>query len=273
MQQLLSLFSHQYAIRALVSGVFIAVCASVLGIILVQKHYSLIGHGLSDVGFAAVSIALAFGFSPMAVATPVVVAASFIIMAYSQQKKISGDTALGIVATASMALGVIVTAAAKGFNSDVYNYMFGSILTIKNSDMYLSVLLAAAVIGIFVIFYNRIFLISCDEEFAASSGIKINAYRYLIALLTAATVVVGMKLMGTLLISSLIIMPTVSAKMISDSFKSLVFIASGISVAAFCAGIIISFMLNLPAGASIVAANVLVMLMITLIKRIKILNN
>ena len=261
LSELIEIFRMPFMARAVAAGILISLCAALLGVILVLKHYSLIGHGLADVGFASMSAAVAFGLSPMLVSVPAVILASFIIMAYSQKKGVAGDTALGIVAAASIALGIILTSIKRGFNTDVYNYMFGSILAMTLSDIIISLVLAVIVIGLFVLFYNRIFLITVDETFASASGINVTLYQFLISFLTALTVVVGMKMMGTLLISSLVIIPTVTAKKISRSFKSLVIGASIISVICFMLGITASVLFNIPTGAGIVAASVIVMLL------------
>ena len=257
--KLIEIAKYPFVIRAFAAGVLISLCAALLGVILVLKHYSLIGHGLADVGFAAMSAAAAFGLSPMAVSVPAVITASFIIMAYSQKKGVAGDAALGIVAAASIALGVIITSVKKGFNTDVYNYMFGSILAMSFADIIISLVLAVVVIGLFILFYNRIFLITVDETFASASGINVNLYQFLISFLTALTVVVGMKMMGTLLISSLVIIPAATAKKISRSFKSLVVNSSIISVICFILGMISSVLFDIPTGAGIVAASVIFM--------------
>lgn len=254
--EITEIFKYPFVTRAVLAGILVALCAALLGVVLVLKHYSLIGHGLADVGFASLSIALALGLPPMAVSTPLIIVASFIIMTYSQKKGVSGDVALGILTTASISVGVIVTAVTNGFNIDVYNYMFGSILAMQDSDIIISVALAFVVIGLFVLFYNKIFLITSDENFAASLGINVTLYQFLISFLTALTVVIGMRMMGTLLISSLIILPSVTARKISRSFKSLVVLSSVISVFCFMIGIITSFVFNLPTGASVVAVNV-----------------
>ena len=259
---LVEIFKLPFVVRAFTAGILISLCAAVLGVVLVLKHYSLIGHGLADVGFAAMSAAVALGLSPMVVAAPAVIAASFIIMAYSQKKGVAGDAALGIAATASIAAGIIISSAAKGFNSDVYNYMFGSILAVNSADIIFSVCLTVLVVGLFILFYNRIFFITVDEIYAAASGINVTLYQFLISLLTAFTVVVGMKIMGTLLISALVIIPAVTAKKISRSFKGLVINSSVISAACFILGLSASVIFDIPAGAGIVAANVVVMVLI-----------
>jgi zinc transport system permease protein len=259
--KLIEIAKYPFVLRAIAAGVLISLCAALLGVILVLKHYSLIGHGLADVGFAAMSIATAFGLSPMIVSVPAVIIASFIIMAYSQKKGVAGDAALGTVAAASLAIGIIITSIKKGFNVDVYNYMFGSILAMSFADIIVSLVLAVIVIGLFILFYNRIFLITVDETFASASGINVTLYQFLISFLTALTVVVGMKMMGTLLISSLVIIPAVTAKKISRSFKSLVINASVISIICFILGITSSILFDIPTGAGIVAASVIFMLL------------
>ena len=267
MAAVFEMFSYPFVVRALVVGVLVSLCAALLGVVLVLKRYSMIGHALADVGFAALSIAMAVGVSPLYVSTPVLVVASFAIMAISQQKGVSGDVAIGVAATGSLAVGVIVTAMTRGFNIDVCNYMFGSILAMNRSDVALSLALSAAIIGLYALFFNRLFLITCDEDFARASGVNLTRYQFLIALLTALTIVVGMRMMGTLLISSLIIFPAVTARKLVSSFKALVVASAVVSVVCFVIGIVVSFLLNLPTGASIVAVNIVAMLAAAIAQR------
>ncbi|MCL1858913.1 MAG: metal ABC transporter permease [Oscillospiraceae bacterium] len=259
--KLIESFKLSIVARAFGAGILISLCAALLGVILVLKHYSLIGHGLADVGFAASSAAVAFGLPIMTVSVPAVIIASFIIMAYSQKKGVEGDTALGIVAASSIAVGSILISIKKGFNIDVSNYMFGSILALSSADIIISLVLAVIVISLFVLFYNRIFFITVDETFASASGINVTLYQFLISFLTALTVVVGMKMMGTLLISSLVIIPAATAKKISRSFKNLIINSSVISVICFTLGMISSILFDIPTGAGIVAASVIFMLL------------
>ena len=265
----LDLLAQPFVWRALAVGVMVAVCAALLGVVLVMKGYAMIGHGLADVGFAALSIAVAFNLPPLAVSMPIVVAASFIIMAVCQNKNIQGDVAIGATATAALAIGVIVTATTRGFNIDVYNFMFGSILTMTIGDVWLSAALAVTVAGLYILFYNRIFLITCDEEFARTTGINVPLYRFLISFLTAVTIVAGMRMMGTLLISSLIIFPAITARKLAGGFKSLVVIAVVISVCCFIIGFVLSAGFNLPTGAGIAASSIVLMALVTAIQSLK----
>lgn len=262
------MFSYPFVIRALVAGVLVSLCAALLGVILVVKRFSMIGHALADIGFAALALALALDVPPLYVSTPVLIAASFIIMAVSQRKSVSGDVAIGVAASGSLAVGVIVTSLTRGFNVDVLNYMFGSVLAMSRSDVILSVALSFVTICLYTLFFNRLFLVACDEEFARASGINLGRCHFLIALLTALTVAVGMRMMGTLLISSLIIFPVVTARKLAASFRAVTLGAAAVSVVCFVAGIVVSFEFNLPTGASVVAVNIVAMLAAEAIRKL-----
>ncbi len=267
MEELINLFSYPFMLRALITGTAISFSAALLGVILVLKRYSMIGHGLSDVAFCAVSLAVSLGLSPtqhIFVTLPVVVTASFVIMSLTRQGG-KGDVAIGMVSTGALSLGIIITSLSNGFNVDVYNYMFGSILASSENDMYLSLVLVSVVLVMFVVFYNRLFLITYDESFAKASGINVNFYQFLISFLTALTIVIGMRIMGTLLISSLIIFPAVTSKRLVKSFKSLVILSSVVAVFCFLCGLFASYYLDLPTGASIVGCNIIVCIATTLL--------
>lgn len=261
------MFSYPFVIRAFIVGVFVSLCAALLGVILVLKRYSLIGHGLADVGFASISLALAIGVSPILFSIPVIIITSFIIMYISQNKKINGDVSIGIFSTSALSIGVLLTSLTRGFNIDVYNYMFGSILAMNQGDLIFSVVLSLIVIVLFIIFYNRLFIITLDEQFARSSGINVTLYQFLISFLTALTVVLGMRMMGTLLISSLIIFPAIIARRIVSSFKSLIVVAAVVSIICFCLGMVMSFVLNTPTGATVVIINVIVLIIVSMLGR------
>ena len=268
MNDILVMFSYSFIQRALIVGLLISLCAALLGVILVQKRYSLIGHGLGDVGFASTSLAVALGLPILPVSIPIVVAAACAIMFYSQKVKSSGDIAIGMVSTGALATGVVITAVSGGFNVDVSDYMFGSILAMSDLDVVLSLILSAVIIILFVCCYNRLFLVTCDETFARASGIRVGFYQFIIALLTALTVVLGMRMMGSLLISSLIIFPAVTAGKLVKSFKAVVGVSVVLSMACFFLGILLSFKINLPTGASIVIVNIAVLLIVLGIRRL-----
>ena len=261
----MKIFSYPFVQRALIVGVLISFCAALLGVILVLKRYSLIGHGLANVGFTSLSLALAMQWSPLYVAIPIVVVAAFLIMLLSQRSTSGGDVTIGIVATTALAIGSIITSLARGFNIDVSSYMFGSILAMNSQDVMLTMILGVIVILLFGLFYNRLFLITYDESYAKSTGVSVTFYQFLISFLTALTVVLGMRMMGTLLISGLIILPAVTAKNLVNSFKAVVITAGIISVVCFILGILASFILNIPTGPSIVAVNVVVLMLASIL--------
>lgn len=253
MGEILNLLSYTFMQRAVLCGIAISFSAALIGVILTLKNYSMIGHGLGEVGFAAICLAVALGVSPIAFSIPIVIIAAIIIMFISQKKGESADIIIALVATGALALGVIITSFTSGFGTDSYNYMFGSILTMTKSDVVLSVILTVLSIGIYIVFYNRLFLITFDEKFAKSSGINVTLYQFLISILTAFIIVIGMRMMGTLLISSLIVFPCIIAKKTTVSFKGLVVMSGLLSVICFCIGMLVSFYLDLPTGAVIVA--------------------
>lgn len=267
--EIIKMFSYEFMQKAIIVGSIIALCASLLGVILVLKRYSMIGDGLSHVGFGALSVAVAFNAAPLTIAMPVVIAAAFFLLRLSENAKIKGDSAIAIISSSSIAIGVIVNAAFEGSNMDLNSYMFGSVLSMSGSDVYISVILAIVVLTIFVFFYNRIFAITFDESFAKATGIKTNFYNTLLAVLTAVTIVVGMRIMGTMLISSLIIFPALTSMRIFGNFKSVIISAGIISVVCFVIGIIISYIYSFPAGACIVVTNLGMFIIFSVIRYLK----
>ena len=259
MEQIIDLLSYSYIQKALICGICISFCAAIIGVILVLKKYSMIGHGLGEVGFASLALAVALNVPPLIVSIPLVMIAACIIMVISQKKGEDGDTTIAIVSTGALATGVIITSLTNGFNMDVSNYMFGSILAVSTGDVILSVILSAVLIGTYFVFYNRLFMISYDEAYAKTTGVSVKFYQFLISLITALVVVLGMRLMGTLLISSLIVFPAIIAIKLTNSFKGLVALSTVISVLCFILGMMISYFINLPTGASIVLVYIILL--------------
>lgn len=255
------MMSYPFLVRAVVVGVMVALCASLLGVSLVLKRYSMIGDGLSHVGFGALAIATALNAAPLKVSIPVVVLAAFLLLRISENSKIKGDAAIALISTGSLAVGVMVVSITTGMNVDVCNYMFGSILAMSKDDVTLSVILSVVVIVLYLLFYSKIFAVTFDETFAKATGTKTGVYNMLIALLTAITIVLGMRLMGALLISSLIIFPALTSMRVLKSFRAVVLCSSVLSVLCFLVGITISYVYSTPAGASIVIVNIFAFLL------------
>lgn len=252
-----SFFSTPILLRALVVGVLVSLCAALLGVSLVLKRYSMIGDGLSHVGFGALAIASVLNWTPMALTIPVVIASAFLLLRISGNSKIKGDSAIALISTGALAIGVMAVSLS-GTNSDLDSYLFGSIYAISSEDVVLSVILAVLVLILFVFFYTKIFAITFDENFAKATGTKTELYNMLIALLTAVTIVIGMRMMGSMLISSLIIFPALCSMRVFKSFRAVTICSAVISVTTFITGMIISYEIGTPGGASIVCVNIAV---------------
>lgn len=265
---LLEMLSYPFLVRAFLVGVLVSLCAALLGTSLVLKRYSMIGDGLSHVGFGALAIASALGVAPLAVAVPVVVVAAVLLLRVSQYGRVRGDAAIALISSGALAVGVLVISLTSGVNTNVSNYMFGSILTISGSDAVLSVILCAAVLVVFTLFYPRIFAVTFDETFARATGTKAEGYNMLLAILTAITVVLGMRMMGALLISSLIIFPALSAMRVFRSFRSVTICSAVLSVVCFTLGMTLSYALETPSGASVVAVNIIAFALFALAGRL-----
>lgn len=252
---LLEMFSYPFLVRAMIGGICISLCASLLGVSLVLKRYSMIGDGLSHVSFGALSIAVAFGWAPLAVSIPVVAAAAVLLLRITGNGKIKSDAAIAMISAGSLAIGIIVTSLTTGMTTDVSSYMFGSILAMSREDTCLSVVLSLVVLGMFVICYNKVFAVTFDESFAKATGVRVSAYNLLIAVLTAITIVLGMRMMGAMLISSLVIFPALTSMRVFKSFLGVVVSSGVVSVMCFFIGLILSYVYSIPAGASVVVVN------------------
>ncbi len=252
---LVQMFSYPFMQRALIAGVLVSLCAALLGVSLVLKRYSMIGDGLSHVSFGALAIAVALGMTPLYFSIPVVVLAAFFLLRMASHPHWNSDAAIAVMSASSLAVGIIVISRTTGMTTDVDNYMFGSVLAMTREDVALSVVLCVAVLVLFILFYHKLFAVTFDESFSRATGLKVERYNTLLAILTALTIVLGMRMMGAMLISSLVIFPALTAMRLFKSFRSVVVCSAVTSVACFCAGLTASFVLSTPVGASVVAAN------------------
>ena len=254
---MIEMLSYPFMQRAIIVGLLVSLSASLLGVSLVLRRFSMIGDGLSHVGFGALSIASVLSLSPMAVTIPVVVAAAILLLRLSERSKVSSESMIALISSSSLAIGVICVSLTTGMNTDVSSYMFGSVLSLSSDDAVLSVILSLAVLGLFILFYPRLFAVTFDENFSRATGTRTEIYNTLLAVLTAVTVVLGMRMMGALLISSLIIFPALSAMCLCRSFRAVVLSSAAISVACFLAGLVFSYFFETPTGASIVVADLI----------------
>lgn len=266
---IISMFSYSFILRALAVGILVSLCSALLGVSLVLKRYSMIGDGLSHVGFGSLAVAMACNAAPLAVAVPAVIVAAFLLLRVSENSKMKGDSAIALISTSSLAIGIMAISVSKGMNSDVYGYMFGSILAMSNGDVLLSIVLSVVVLILFVFFYHKIFAVTFDEDFARATGIHAGFYNMLIALLTAITIVLGMRMMGALLISALIIFPALTSMRVCRRFLSVILTSAFVSVFCFFVGLTVSYLFAAPTGASVVLVNVLVFLVFAVIGGIR----
>ena len=254
--QIAEFFSYSFAIRAVAVGGAVALCAALLGVSLVLKKYSMIGDGLSHVGFAILALSSAFGAADVSltVTIPVVMVCAVVLLRITENSRIRGDAAIAVLSTLSLAIGYIAMYKV-GTNVDVGSYMFGNMFTIKEGEAYFSLAVAVVVVVLFALFYHKIFAVTFDENFAGAAGVPVGAYNIMIASLTAVTIVLGMRMMGTLLISALIIFPALTSMRLFKSFKAVVISSSVVSLSCFFTGVIAAHILTVPAGSAVVVTN------------------
>ena len=268
-QTITEMMSHVFIQRAVLVGTLVSLCAALLGVSLVLKRYSMIGDGLSHVGFGVLTIATTFGAtSPLYIAIPCVTIAAIILLKIGNNRKLKSDSAIALISSSALAIGVAVTSVTTGMNTDVCNFMFGSILAMSQSDVYLSVAVSIMIAILFIVYYRKLFTVTFDENFAKASGLNVKRYTNIIAVLTALIIVVGMRMMGVMLISSIIIFPALTSMRVFKSFKNVVISSGIVSVVSFLMGIYLSYLYNISTGATIVLVNLVIFILFTIIERI-----
>lgn len=255
------MLSYPFMVRALIVGTLVSLCAALLGVSLVLKRYSMIGDGLSHVGFGALAVASALQMAPLALAVPVVILAAFFLLRLNESGRLRGDAATAVFSTGALAVGIMVGSVTTGMNSDLNSYLFGSILAVSKTDVAIGVGLSLAVLILYLFFYEKLFAVTFDETFARATGMKVELYHTLLASLTAIVVVLGMRMMGALLISSLMVFPALCAMRLFRSYRSVMLGAVVFSLLGFLVGIGISFWFGTPAGASIVVVELSVFIL------------
>lgn len=258
---MLELFNYGFIIRGFEAGIIIAVISPLIGIFLVLRRYSLIADTLSHVSLAGVAIGLLLAINPLITAIFGAVASSFLIEKLRQSKRIFGESALAIFLSGSLALAVVLISLAHGFNIDLFSYLFGSILTVKQLDVYLIAGIGTLVISLTILFYKELVYISFDEESARVSGIPTNKINMLLIVLSALTVALAIPIVGVLLISALVVIPVITALQFKKNFTKTIFIAVGFSIFSVVSGIILSFYLDLATGATIVLITIAILLL------------
>ena len=266
-------FEYPFVKYAVIVGVLIALCSSLLGVTLVLKRYSFIGYGLSHVAFGAMAIGSVLHVTSNTLVTmPVTIIAAVLLLRNSNSAKIKGDAAIAMISVAALAIGYMlmnIFSTSANVSGDVCSTLFGStsILTLKQSEVTICIVFSIIVIALFILFYNRIFAITFDENFAKATGMKTGFYNTLVAIIIAVIIVLGMNLVGSLLISALIIFPSLSAMRWMRSFKGVVILSACLSVICAFLGIIISILYSTPVGATIVSVDMIVYIFSYLVKR------
>ncbi|ABC77081.1 metal ABC transporter permease [Syntrophus aciditrophicus] len=271
--EMFEFLKYGFVQRALIAGLFIALLCSTQGVFLVLRRLSLIGDGLAHATFGTVALALLFKSSPLVVSLPLVMICSIGIMKITQKMRLYGDAAIGVISSLGIAGGVMISSLAGGFNVDLFSFLFGSILSISRLEVFIAIILSAAVILFLSFFYNEWLLITFDGESAKAAGINVKALDNVFAILTAITVVLSMKVVGIMLISSLLILPAVTALQLARSFRTTMLIAAVSALTSVLTGIIFSFYLDVPTGAAIVILNLVFFISAYFYKRISIIKN
>ena len=264
--KLIFYFEYPFVRYALIVGILIALCSSLLGVTLVLKRFSFIGDGLSHVAFGAMAVASVLNFTNnMLFILPVTVICAVLLLRTGQDTKIKGDAAVAMISVGALAIGYLlmnIFSTGPNLSGDVCSTLFGStsILTLTKGEVWLCAILSVVVVAIFILFYNKIFAVTFDENFARATGTRANAYNLLIAVVVAVIIVLAMNLVGSLLISALVIFPALSAMRLFKSFRSVTISAAVLSVLSATAGILISILAGTPVGSTIVAVDIAVFL-------------
>ena len=273
LEKLALYWAYPFARYALVVGVLIALCSSLLGVTLVLKRFSFIGDGLSHVAFGAMAIAAVLQITnEMPLVMAITIVSAVLLLRTGQNTKIKGDAAIAMISVGSLAIGYLLMnlfSASSNLSGDVCSTLFGStsILTLSQSEVRLCVALSAAVVAVFLLFYNKIFAVTFDEDFAKAVGTKADLYNLLIAVIVAVVIVLAMNLVGSLLISALVIFPALSAMRLFQNFRSVTVCSAVLSVSCAVLGILVSILAGTPVGSTIVAADILAFLICSTIGR------
>ena len=268
-------FEYPFVRYALIAGVLIALCSSLLGVTLVLKRFSFIGDGLSHVAFGAMAIAAVLNITNnMLVILPITVLSAILLLMGGEKRKIKGDASIAMISVGSLAVGYMLMnlfSSSSNISGDVCSTLFGStsILTLSSFDVWLCVILSIIVVVVFVLFYNKIFAVTFDEGFARATGVRASAYNLLIAVIIAVIIVLAMNLVGSLLISALVIFPALSAMRVFKNFRSVTICSAVFSVVCSVLGILISILASTPVGSTIVAVDIAGFLLFWLIGAIK----
>lgn len=262
-------FLQGILVRAVVVGVLVSLCASLLGVTLVLRRFSMIGDGLSHVGFGALALATALNLGSMstAISLPIVLIAAFLLMGLNEKRRMQGDAAIAVLSTGAIAIGTLLFRFSKNQYADICNSLFGtaSMSTLSKTDLWVTVGVSVAVLALFALFFTRIFAVTFDENFAKATGVHVRFYGLLLAALTAVTVVIGMKMVGAIMVSGLIIFPALSAMRVSRRFSTVVITSASLALVCFAIGFVGSLLLDVQPGPAIITVHVIAFLICCMI--------
>jgi zinc transport system permease protein len=246
------LFSYAFMQRAFLAGLGVSVTCAILGVFLVLRRDAMIGHGLAHVTFGGVALGMLLNVAPMPVALAVAILSALGILKLKERAGLYGDTAIGIISSLGMALGIFLVSLAGGFNLDLFGYLFGNVLAIDPGEVWVAFLLALAVLANVAFFYQEFLFLTFDSESARASGVRVGRLDSLMAVLTAVTVVVGMKVVGILLISALLVIPAAAALQVAPNFKGAMALSAALAVVSALVGLVAAFYLDWPPSGTIV---------------------
>ena len=249
---MVELFSYAFMQRAFLAGLGVSLTCAILGVFLVLRRDAMIGHGLAHVTFGGVALGMVLNVAPLPVALGVAILSALGILKLKERAELYGDTAIGIISSLGMALGIFLVSLAGGFNLDLFGYLFGNVLAIDPGEVWASFLLALAVLATVAFFYQEFLFLTFDSESARASGIQVGRLDSLMAVLTAVTVVVGMKVVGILLISALLVIPAAAALQVARNFKGAMLLSAALALVSAAVGLTAAFFFDWPPSGTIV---------------------
>lgn len=264
---LIEALQYGFIRRALLVGALIAICCAFLGVFLVLRRFAMIGDGLAHISFATIGIGLLCHVYPLYVAAPLTMLASLAVLQLAEKAEIHGDAAIGLLSALGVAVGVTLASVGGGFNVDLFSYLFGDILAISRTEAWMAAILSGSIIGLTLLFYQELFALTFDEDYAHVLGINPRRMTQALILLTSVTVVLSIKVVGTLLVSSLIVFPAVTALQLAKGFKVAILLAGFTAVFSVIIGIFLAYQFGLPAGASIVLLNFVLFMLAFIVKQ------
>lgn len=258
-----SILHYEFVQRAFVAGILIAAVSSILGVFLVLRRFSLIGDGLAHITFGSVAVVMLIGVSPVYItlaALPLVMLSSLAILKLTHSRRIPGDAAIGVVSSVGIATGIVLASLSNGYNLDLFSYLFGNILTVTRIELLLSFIVFLAVVATLIFFYDDLLAVTFDEELAQTMGVKTKRINIILFLLTAIAAVLAMKIAGIMLVSAMLILPALTALQLSFSFRITILASVIFAVLSVICGLLLAFLLNLPAGGTIIIINIVFLL-------------